>query len=262
MTDYRELILRLVAGRVEFIIVGGAAAIAHGASRLTEDLDIVYRRNQNNVERIVESLAPFAPYPRGAPEGLPFRWEAETIWHGLNFTLTTSLGPLDLFAEITLGGTFDDLLPHTVALEIFHRSCLCLGLERLIEVTRCRSTKRLRRDLLSYKRCLKSEDLKMGTLNIVNVSLMADRPKGRQAYSAGTSPTFRGSDEHGNYLGDVTGLDAAEIQIPDAVQVERLLLRFWENRQHSAIPSIEVGSVCRRAAQEIFRHHQLPTHSQ
>lgn len=136
MTDYRELIRSLVAGRVEFIIVGGAAAIAHGASRLTEDLDLVYRRDQKNVAAVVESLAPFAPYLRGAPAGLPFKWEAQTIWNGLNFTLTTSLGPLDLLAEITLGGSYDDLLPHTVSLDVFDVRCLCLGLERLIEVKR------------------------------------------------------------------------------------------------------------------------------
>ena len=136
MTDYRGLIRSLLAGRVEFIIIGGAAAIAHGASRLTEDLDLVYRRDQKNVETIIKSLAPFAPYLRGAPEGLPFKWEAQTIWNGLNFPLTTSRGPLDLFAEITLGGTYDDLLPHTVTLDVFDCRCLCLGLERLIEVKR------------------------------------------------------------------------------------------------------------------------------
>jgi predicted nucleotidyltransferase len=136
MTDYRELIRSLVKGGVEFIIIGGAAAIAHGASRLTEDLDLVYRRDQKNVDAIVESLAPFAPYLRGAPEGLPFKWESQTIWSGFNFTLTTTLGPLDLFAEITLGGTYDDLLPHTVTLDVFDCTCLCLGLERLMEVKR------------------------------------------------------------------------------------------------------------------------------
>ena len=136
MTDYRGLIRSLLAGRVEFIIIGGAAAIAHGASRLTEDLDLVYRREQKNVEAMIKSLAPFAPYSRGASKGLTFKWDARTIWNGRDFTLTTSLGPLDLFAEITLGGTFDDLLPHTVMLDVFDGRCLCLGLERLIEVKR------------------------------------------------------------------------------------------------------------------------------
>ena len=50
---------------------------------------------------------------------------------------------------------------------------------------------------------------------------------------------FRGSDADGNYVGDVIGLDDEEIEIPGAVQVERLLVPFWENGQHSAIPSIK-----------------------
>ncbi len=50
---------------------------------------------------------------------------------------------------------------------------------------------------------------------------------------------FRGIDAHGNYVADVTGLDDEEIEIPGAARVERLLVRFWENGQHAAIPSIE-----------------------
>jgi nicotinate phosphoribosyltransferase len=49
---------------------------------------------------------------------------------------------------------------------------------------------------------------------------------------------FRGSDAEGNYVGDVIGLESEEIEIPGAVKVERLLVPFWENGQHSAIPSI------------------------
>ena len=136
MTDYRELIRKLVGGGVNFIIVGGAAAIAHGGSQLTEDLDIVYQRNQPNVDSLVQTLAPFQPYPRDAPKQLPFKWDTRTIWNGLNFTLSTTLGPLDLFGEIILGGTYEDLLPYTVEMDIFESRCLCLGLERLIQVKR------------------------------------------------------------------------------------------------------------------------------
>jgi nicotinate phosphoribosyltransferase len=49
---------------------------------------------------------------------------------------------------------------------------------------------------------------------------------------------FRGADADGNYIGDVTALDDEEIDIPGAAKVERLLVPFWENGQHSAIPSI------------------------
>ena len=45
------------------------------------------------------------------------------------------------------------------------------------------------------------------------------------------------------YVGDVIGLDSEEVEIPGAVKVERLLVPFWENGQHSAIPSIEKQKV-------------------
>jgi nicotinic acid phosphoribosyltransferase len=49
---------------------------------------------------------------------------------------------------------------------------------------------------------------------------------------------FRGADAEGNYVGDVIGLDSEEVEIPGATKVERMLVPFWENGQHSAIPSI------------------------
>lgn len=136
MTDFRALISLLARARIEFIIVGGAAAIAHGSARLTQDLDVVYRRTKENISRLVQALAPYKPYLRGAPLGLPFNWDERTISNGLNFTLITSLGALDLLGEIAGGGGYDDLLPHSVRLHLYDVECLCLGLERLIYVKR------------------------------------------------------------------------------------------------------------------------------
>lgn len=76
------------------------------------------------------------PILRDAPPGFPFRFDAETITRGLNFTLATDLGALDLFGDITGGGGYDDLLPHTIMLDLFGVSCRCLGLKRLTEVKR------------------------------------------------------------------------------------------------------------------------------
>jgi hypothetical protein len=136
MTDYRKLIDALAASRVEFIIVGGLAATLHGSARFTDDLDIVYQRSPDNVNRLIESLTPLSPYLRGAPPGLPFRWERETILRGLNFTLTTIPGPVDVLGEITLGGDYEHLLPYAEPMQVFGHECLCLGLKRLIEVKR------------------------------------------------------------------------------------------------------------------------------
>lgn len=79
--------------------------------------------------------------------------------------------------------------------------------------------------------------------------LMKDRPTLKASNSEdkitlpGKLQLFRGSDERGDYVGDVIGLDDEDVQIPGATKVERLLVPFWENGQHSAIPSIEKQKV-------------------
>ena len=136
MTGFGPLLEALGSADVEFIIVGGLAATVHGSARLTQDIDVVYSRTPENLERLVAALAPHAPYLRGAPPGLPFRWTPETIRRGLNFTLTTALGDIDLLGEITGGGGYDALLPHTIRVELFGRPCRCLDLRALIRVKR------------------------------------------------------------------------------------------------------------------------------
>src|SRR5881397_3239421 len=90
MTNFRAILDLLLEHNVEFIVVGGVAAMFHGSARSTFDLDVVYARNRPNIQRIVDALAPHQPYLRGAPPGLPFRWDAQTVRNGLNFTLVTS----------------------------------------------------------------------------------------------------------------------------------------------------------------------------
>lgn len=136
MTDFQGLFDRLVSAGVEFIVVGGVAATAHGSSRTTLDLDVVYARSPENFRRLVTALSTINPYPRGAPPGLPFRWDEPTIRAGLNFTLVTTLGDLDLLGEITCGGGYDALKPHTVTLRILGHDVLCLDLPTLIRVKR------------------------------------------------------------------------------------------------------------------------------
>jgi hypothetical protein len=136
MTDFAGVIRALADGGVECILVGGVAATIHGSARLTRDVDVVYSRRDENIARIVAALAPFEPYLRGAPRGLPFRWDAGTVARGLNFTLTTTLGDIDLLGEITGGGGFDDLRPHAHPVHVFDRDLLCLDLPMLIRVKR------------------------------------------------------------------------------------------------------------------------------
>jgi hypothetical protein len=132
MTDFRVLLQALCAEGVRFIVVGGAAATAHGSARLTNDLDVVYARDADNLARMVHALAPFEPYLRGAPPGLPFVWDERTLSRGLNFTLDTTAGAIDILGEIVAGGRYEDLSPRSVRMTLFGETCLCLGIEALI----------------------------------------------------------------------------------------------------------------------------------
>jgi predicted nucleotidyltransferase len=130
--DFAKLLRALHDGRVECIVVGGLAATIHGSARLTQDVDVSYARSDANLERITRALAPLEPYLRGAPRGLPFEWSVATLRAGLNFTLTTSAGSLDLLGEIAGGGRYEDLLPHTIEVDLFGHEVRCLDLDTLI----------------------------------------------------------------------------------------------------------------------------------
>ena len=132
----QRLLGALSDGGVSFILVGGVAARAHGSARITQDVDVSYARNPENLDRLVRALAPFKPYLRGAPRGLSFEWSVATLQAGLNFTLTTTVGDIDLLGEIAGGGRFEDLKPHSLTVIIFGRETLLLDLPWLIQVKR------------------------------------------------------------------------------------------------------------------------------
>jgi len=121
---------------VEFIVIGGIAARVHGSARITQDVDVVYGRSDENVARIVKALAPFKPFLRGAPPDLPFEWSVRTVKAGLNFTLRTTIGDIDILGEVTGGGRYEDLVAHTVTVDALGHPTFVVNLEWLIRLKR------------------------------------------------------------------------------------------------------------------------------
>src|SRR5690349_2237958 len=99
ITNYAKVLQVLTQSEAQFVLIGGVAANLHGSARATFDLNLVYGRSLSNIGRLVEALAAYHPYLRGAPPGLPFQFDEPTVRNGLNFTLDTSLGDLDLLGE-------------------------------------------------------------------------------------------------------------------------------------------------------------------
>ncbi len=134
LPDLQKLIEALYKHQVEFIIVGGMAAVAQGAPVTTFDLDICYRRTPENHERLAAALSPFNPTLRGAPEGLPFVFDAKTLSMGCNFTLSTDAGDIDLLGELTIIGSYEALEPRAQTLDIFGFPVKVMHLRDLILV--------------------------------------------------------------------------------------------------------------------------------
>lgn len=130
--QFKALLSSLAANNVEFVIIGGLAATLHGSARVTYDLDVVYNRRAENLSRIVAALALFQPYLRGAPAGLPFKFDVETLKRGLNFTFTTSAGPIDLFGELSGIGSYEAVRAHANTATMFGGTYLFIDLEGLI----------------------------------------------------------------------------------------------------------------------------------
>lgn len=136
MIDLETIVHRLANGNVRFVIVGGVAATVHGSSFTTDDLDVCYARDKINLERLAETLAPLNPRLRGAPDDLPFVWDAETLRRGLNFTLRTDLGNIDLLGEVSGIGTYEQAQEAAIKVMLFSTECSVLSLEKLIAAKR------------------------------------------------------------------------------------------------------------------------------
>jgi len=79
LIDFEQALTALASARVRFVIVGGLAITIHGSSYVTFDLDFCYARDAENLSRLVQALRPYNPRRRGAPEGLPFRFDGDTL---------------------------------------------------------------------------------------------------------------------------------------------------------------------------------------
>ena len=132
MIDLEKALVLLADAQARFVIVGGLAATIHGSAYATFDLDICYARDAENLARLARALLPYQPRLRGAPASLPFRCDAETLKRGMNFTLTTDLGDIDLLGEIAGVGDYAIAYEVSLPVEMFGRTFAVLTLDALI----------------------------------------------------------------------------------------------------------------------------------
>src|SRR4051794_21400658 len=133
-SELEKIAAVLVQHDVEFLIIGGQAEILMGGARVTFDTDVCYRRSPENLERLASALAEINPKLRGAPADLPYKFDARALAFGNNYTLDTSLGPLDLLGYVEPIGNYEDIFPRNETYSVRGIPVRTIGLEDLIRI--------------------------------------------------------------------------------------------------------------------------------
>lgn len=131
-TDFEELLLLLARHGVEFVIVGGVAAVLHGAPVTTRDLDIVHARSPENIARLLVGLRDLEAIYRHDPRRLqPRESHLSSPGHQL---LETRLGDLDLLGSLGPGADYGELVRDALDVDLGAAQVKLISLDRLIAV--------------------------------------------------------------------------------------------------------------------------------
>lgn len=155
--DFARILKLLHAEGVRFVVIGGMAAIEHGGSQFTDDLDICYDRSDGNLERLAKVSDALGARLRGAPEGLPFRPDAPTLKAGLNFTFTTESGDLDVLGEVGGIGFYERVNAGAVDATVSGVPIRVISLEDLIAAKKHAGRPKDRNHLLELEELLKEK---------------------------------------------------------------------------------------------------------
>lgn len=128
----RALLRRLDAFGVDFVVIGGVAAVAHGSPQITQDLDIVHAPDAANLERLSRALQDLNATLRGVVDDVPFVPDARTLTQVRVLTLDTDEGPLDLIAQPDGSHGYDQLRARSIEASVQGTAVRIAGLDDLI----------------------------------------------------------------------------------------------------------------------------------
>jgi hypothetical protein len=131
--DLGALIEALTGAGVEFIIVGGLAAVVQGAPLTTMDVDIVHNQSDGNIARLFRFLKSVEAIYRRPDDKIIKPHQSDFAGEG-HVLLDTHLGPLDVLSVIEEGNGYEDLLSHAIEMEFKGRLVRVLSLEKMIDL--------------------------------------------------------------------------------------------------------------------------------
>ena len=121
MTELNRLFQRLCDAEIDFVVVGGFAAMLHGSSLLTRDLDVCAVLTDENVAKLRTALRDLSPTHRFTPQRLSFLDNPDPGVPLKNLYLQTEWGPVDILTSITGVGEFDRVRESSMEIDLFGR---------------------------------------------------------------------------------------------------------------------------------------------
>jgi hypothetical protein len=160
--DLSAVLEGLIEAGVEFILVGGLAAVVQGAPVTTMDVDIVHNQSSENIAKLLAFLKSIDAFHRRPDDKMirPKEGDISGMGHAL---FTTRLGPLDVLAVIEEGRDYEDLLEHTVEIEFRGHTIRVLDLKTLVELKRTSRDLKDRQRLPVLEETLRQVEEKYGT---------------------------------------------------------------------------------------------------
>ena len=132
-TDFIKLFEILKNSSVDFVVVGGVAAVAHGSSQVTQDIDICISLEPDNLEKLKHAVTPINPVHRIGNKRKTFDEEGDALYNFKNIYLTTDYGQLDCLGEILGLGSYENVLRNSFKLEINGNEYNFLTIDGLIK---------------------------------------------------------------------------------------------------------------------------------
>ena len=150
LPDLEGVLSRLIRSQLDFVVIGGFAAVAHGATLVTQDVDICCGFSPDNLLRLQAALAGLHPVHR-TPARPPLRLSAETSREVHNLYLDTDFGPLDCLGRVKGIGPFPVVKRRSVAVELPAGVCRILSIDALIEAKQAMGRRRDREAVIELK---------------------------------------------------------------------------------------------------------------
>lgn len=129
-----EIIRRFEKHKVKYVIIGGVAAALHGSSELTRDFDVCIKFDEENWKRILDALAGTLPHYVMSLDHRPLDKSAAQLAKFRNMYLSTEIGRIEFFGEVTPLGTYDEVQLRAVQMQLEQTLCATPSMDDLITV--------------------------------------------------------------------------------------------------------------------------------